>query len=305
MEYRKAASRMGWGMVAFFLVSQIAQTLLLMLFDIIAPQVSESMAGMLLIGDIGIYCIGLPCLLAICKKIPNTETSTPPPQQKMTAGLLVKTLCMAFAAMYLTNFLYMLVMGVFSSASGHSVDENALLDVIVQNNLIERIVLFCIVPPILEELVFRKYLYTKIGNYGDNAFILVSGLCFGMFHGNLNQFFYAFALGSLLAWLYVTTGNVVWGMIIHTIINLMGSIVAPMTMENETLGLFITFFVLSVTIAGAIIFFRSKRGGMFAPPITQEQQPRLFVNTMFNWGMALFTVLFLVVSIIILAKPFS
>ncbi len=300
MEYRKAASRIGWGMATFFLVSQLAQTMLLMLVGIIAPQVVQSTAGVLLIGDIGIYCIGFPCLFAICKKVPNTETPNPPAQQNMTAGLFIKTLCMAFAAMYLANFLYMFVMGMFSQVSGHFVDENPLLDVIMKNNLIERIVLFCAVPPILEELVFRKYLYTKIGSYGDNAFILVSGLCFGMFHGNLNQFVYAFALGSLLAWLYVTTGNVVWGMIIHTIINLMGSIIAPMAMGNESLSIVVGIFVVGVIIAGLIIFFRSKRSGIFAPPITQEQQPRLFVNTIFNWGMAVFMVIFLAVSIIIL-----
>ena len=57
--------------------------------------------------------------------------------------------------------------------------------------------------------------------------ILLSGLLFGLFHGNLFQFFYAAAVGMILAYVYTRTGRYLWCVAMHAIINLMGSIVIP------------------------------------------------------------------------------
>ena len=61
--------------------------------------------------------------------------------------------------------------------------------------------------------------------------VLLSGLMFGLFHGNLAQFAYAFSLGAFLAFIYVRTGRVVYTIVLHMGVNFIGSIVGPWVLE--------------------------------------------------------------------------
>ena len=49
---------------------------------------------------------------------------------------------------------------------------------------------------------------------------MASALCFGLFHGNLNQFFYAFLLGLVLAELALSTGCLWQAVLLHALVNL-------------------------------------------------------------------------------------
>ena len=48
-----------------------------------------------------------------------------------------------------------------------------------------------VLAPVMEELIFRKVLIDRTIVYGDKAAVVLSGLLFGVFHGNFHQFFYA------------------------------------------------------------------------------------------------------------------
>lgn len=63
-----------------------------------------------------------------------------------------------------------------------------------------------ITAPLAEELVFRVILYGWIRRYtGFWVSALISSLAFGMYHGNLIQGAYAFAIGMILARGYETS----------------------------------------------------------------------------------------------------
>lgn len=60
-----------------------------------------------------------------------------------------------------------------------------------------------IIIPIIEELAFRGLLFTWLKKYMNWIVAAVlSSLVFGIYHGNIVQFFYAFLMGICLAWLY-------------------------------------------------------------------------------------------------------
>ena len=63
-----------------------------------------------------------------------------------------------------------------------------------------------LIAPAAEELLFRRLLLRRLRPYGERFALVASALCFGLFHGNLNQFFYAFLLGLVLAELALSTG---------------------------------------------------------------------------------------------------
>lgn len=84
------------------------------------------------------------------------------------------------------------------------------------------ILLIAVTPALLEELAMRSII---INNYRSKTVLitcLISGFFFGMFHMNLNQFFYAFAMGILMCLAVHLTGSIFSSMIIHFVVNLIG-----------------------------------------------------------------------------------
>ncbi len=65
------------------------------------------------------------------------------------------------------------------------------------------IVLYGIVSPTVEEMVFRGVIYNRIKKfYSVPRAVVASALLFGIFHGNLPQFLYGTAMGILMALCY-------------------------------------------------------------------------------------------------------
>ncbi len=305
--YRRAASRLGWGMAAFFLVGQLMASLLTLAAPLVLQRVAPSLAGSislnLILSDVAIYCMGFPVLLAIGRKLPAARPAVPAPRHKTTTGLLAGATCLSFCAMYAANFVYLAVMTALTQFTGLPLNAQPTTDVVLGMSLPARLVLLCVLPPILEELVFRKYLYTKLGGCGDRAYIFLSGLYFGLFHGNLNQFVYAFLLGMVLAWLYLATGRVVWGMAIHAVINIFGSLLAPLALENPIFSLVFSGLVLLLLGAGLVVLFRWIGSKRFASPAGQPQPTRLVAGALGNAGNICYILLFAVLSVIILLAP--
>ena len=54
--------------------------------------------------------------------------------------------------------------------------------------------------------------------------VLISGIAFGLVHGNFYQFFYAAGIGMLLGYVYLRTGNVLHTIGLHMCINMVGSV---------------------------------------------------------------------------------
>ena len=65
----------------------------------------------------------------------------------------------------------------------------------------------------------------------------MSGLVFGLMHGNLYQLFYAALLGFVLGYLYYNTGRIVYCIGIHAAINFIGSVVSSWLSEGFIDGL--------------------------------------------------------------------
>lgn len=298
MSYQKTMSRIGWGMVAFMLFSQIGQGILTILsliftlegyFDFI-----KNMSGLLVLNDIAIYGVGLPIFLLICKKIPDNQPMIPEKQMDITAKIFLKILSVGFCVMYLSNLLFSRLQPWIFGDSDSTRFELFLMELLESNSLLEKVLLLCVIPAVMEELVFRKYLYKKVGVYGDQAFILVSGLCFGMFHGNINQFMYASLLGFLLAWVYVASGDIRWCMLLHFIINFVGSVVSSYLLESMTLLTVFSFFILIVIILGSITLVKATKG-------KRKEQLKIYGKllpiTFKNSGMIVFGILFVLMCI--------
>ena len=80
---------------------------------------------------------------------------------------------------------------------------------------------FGILAPLGEEFVFRGVVYGRLKKVGGvPAAVVISGLLFGLFHGNLVQAVYATALGIVLAVVYEIYDSILAPMAFHAVANL-------------------------------------------------------------------------------------
>ena len=119
-------------------------------------------------------------------------------------------------------------------------------------NLFLMLVVVAVIAPVAEELVFRGLVMMRIRDYiGPLAGILLSALCFGLYHGNAIQFIYAGLLGIFLG-LSMERSQTVWiPMLGHMAANFWSvlgmSVIAAVTGNSQTTK-------AAVDIVMAIIF---------------------------------------------------
>jgi hypothetical protein len=82
-----------------------------------------------------------------------------------------------------------------------------------------QVILLAVIPPLVEELVFRGIFFGSYRKAGMSGAAIMSGLIFGCFHLNINQGLYAFAIGIVFAYMVEATGSLWSSVIAHFAIN--------------------------------------------------------------------------------------
>ena len=257
--------------------------------------------------------------LLVLRKLPAQA----PEKSKLGLDRFLMFLPICFCLMYGGN----IIGNVLSSLLSGGTAENAILDYAMDTNPLKVLVLV-ILAPLLEEYVCRKQIIDRTRQYGEKTAVVLSAVVFGLLHQNLFQFFYAFGLGLVFAYIYTRTGRLRYSVILHSIINFMGSVVAPwilslvnpdafvgadpsaspeqvMALMREVLpGLLLTLlyslFLLGMSIAGLVLLVvRSKRVIWKDSP---EQLPQgTAVKTVYlNVGMILYILICVATTVLTL-----
>lgn len=92
-------------------------------------------------------------------------------------------------------------------------------DIANNNSFYLTLFMVAFIPAVLEEAVYRGVFYNEYRKVNTIKGILLSGFLFGIMHGNINQFSYAFVMGMVFALLIEATNSIVSSMIVHFIIN--------------------------------------------------------------------------------------
>ena len=189
----------------------------------------QDMNVLMTINVIIMYGIGLPLIMLLLKKVPAGK----PEKKKMSVGNFLLAIIMCYSLVYITNWIGMGITYVIGLIKGSPVQEQVQLVVTSLHPLLG-VLYTAICAPIMEELVFRKLLINRTLRYGEGVSIILSGLMFGLFHGNLNQFVYTFVMGVFWGFVYVKTGRVLYKIIMHAFMNFFGGVIAPILLEFLT-----------------------------------------------------------------------
>ena len=93
-----------------------------------------------------------------------------------------------------------------------------------------RAVVLTMVSPLVEEIIFRKFLYGWMKRWMPLWGASVSSaLCFGLYHGNLAQGLYAFGMGLFLAWSMERFRTLKAPIVIHAAANAVGVLAGILT----------------------------------------------------------------------------
>ena len=179
-----------------------------------------------LINCVAMYMIALPILyLAVFKMKGATRYKA-----KMPAKEFAMLFFVSYTLMIAGSLIGTVVNEAIGMALGKEITDST-AELISDIPLWLTIIVPVIIGPIVEEFIFRKLLMDKLGTYGDRLAITVSAIAFGLFHGNLSQFFYAVFLGFVLGYIYAKTSNIIYPILMHMLINFVGSVIPLLFME--------------------------------------------------------------------------
>lgn len=226
---KKAFSTVGFAVFVTLTVTSVLQIGAGYLAGLLFPEIMDTAWGFWLVGFAPIYLIGFPLGFLILRKLPTHK-----PEEhtlSLKSGLLFFFL--SVFSMYAGNFIGTIVttaIGLLRSAQVTNPVELLVGDTSVAMQFLVIVTL----APIFEELLFRKCIIDKLGVYGSKTAVLLSAALFGLFHGNLSQFFYAFFLGLVFGFVYVSTGRIRYSIIGHMLINFCGSILSVELLRRST-----------------------------------------------------------------------
>lgn len=138
-------------------------------------------------------------------------------RKKPAAFMVCITVVLAAASSMGLNILFILTGLVYSSSSYQEVAQQQYGVVFGVG-----IILYGLVSPITEEIIFRGLIFNRMRRYVPSAMaVVVSGLLFGIYHGNPVQGIYGGCMGILMAYLYERTDHFVIPCLFHGTANLM------------------------------------------------------------------------------------
>ena len=290
--HRERFSRLGWAMAAQMAAMLAVQTALLLAAQALAPALAGSGVFLWLVSVLSAYGAGVPAAWLVLR---GTEEAPPQPGAPLGPGRFFRSYLAGLGLMYLVNLATLALMGLVGLLRGQTVENP--VDNMADYPLALNLLLGCVIAPVCEEYLFRGLLLNRLRPYGERFAVWASALCFGLFHGNLSQFFYACAIGVLFAGVVLKTGRLRQAMLLHALINFVGTGLIPLLSGlGEAGDWLLTLLVLAAMFVGLAFLPAMRRE--FSPAsgwkgLTAGEAWRCFLA---NPGMLCFLALFLLLA---------
>ena len=224
---KKYFSAIGWAVFAFMLVYWVSSFAIGYVLSLFAPWIWENAWLSEVVSIVPLYGIAFPIFYILISRLPKD----PLPSEHLGFKNFFGGLCVAFTLMSAGNYIGNFLILIFESISGRSL-ANPVQSMTEGNAWWINLIFMAIIPPILEEIVFRKILCGRLLPLGEGYTVIISGAIFGLVHGNFFQFFYAFFVGALFALIYIKTGKIIYTIIYHMILNVLGGVFAAWMLEK-------------------------------------------------------------------------
>ncbi len=317
---RKTYSLIGFFLCIFFATTFLLQTLFAGGVTLAFGKESwffTSTWGKWIISYVPMYLIAFPLFALLMKLLPAQK----PQDNKIGFGKMAVYFFISYAVVYAGSIIGNVLSFVFSGGKA----QNQVAEIAMETSLL-KIVVVVVLAPLIEELIFRKLLIDRTVRFGEKTAVILSAFTFALLHQNLFQFFYAFGVGVIFAYIYVRSGRVRYSVILHVIINFMGSVVAPwivslydydalvnvnpnispeeilavcvQVLPGLILFLLYAFILFGVVITGLVLFIINLSKTTWKDSEEQLEKGTVFKTVYLNAGMILYVILCLVFVVI-------
>ena len=267
----------------------------------IAGQLDPDLVGspmfLWAVSVVSVYGVGMPLCWLITRRQPAPPKTGA--DRPLKPARFLQVFLIALAGLYLSNYVTLAITGLIGLLRGSPVPNPT--DSIRDYPVVLSVLLGCVIAPVAEEAVFRGLLLDRLRPYGDKVAVCASALCFGLFHGNLNQFLYAFVIGLVFGYVALRTGRIRQTILLHAMVNAISTALVPLAGAAGEWGMVLLGFLVLLSIPlGLIFFFTIRRELWFDPGQTGLSERR-------KWGLFFGSpgvVLFLIVEGLMMASYF-
>lgn len=221
-------SKLGWMLFFGALLCFVTQYLPVRLVQQLSPGLLEDSNLSLIISMLPLYLFGMPLMAFLIRRLPADRIAV----RKLNIRQWLLAFCICYGLMYVSNLMGIFTTEIIGILKGSAV-ENVVAELVAELSPWAAIPFMVVLAPIFEEYIFRKLIIDRTIHYGEGIAIVVSAFLFALFHGNLNQFAYAFVLGLFWGFLYAKTGSVKYTIWMHMCINFLGSVPGMLMMRSE------------------------------------------------------------------------
>lgn len=221
-------SKLGWMLFFGALLCFFTQYLPVRLVQQLSPGLLEDSNLSLIISMLPLYLFGMPLMAFLIRRLPADRIAV----HKLNIRQWLLAFCICYGLMYVSNLMGIFTTEIIGILKGSAV-ENVVAELVAELSPWAAIPFMVVLAPIFEEYIFRKLIIDRTIHYGEGIAIVVSAFLFALFHGNLNQFAYAFVLGLFWGFLYAKTGSVKYTIWMHMCINFLGSVPGMLMMRSE------------------------------------------------------------------------
>lgn len=301
-------SRLGLGAFIILAAAAVLQLAAASIAELVYPNGDGPSWLLWVLTFAPMYLAAVPIGLLVMRKAP----AAPREKHSLSAVQIIAAAIICVFMMYAGNLTGVLVTSLLQTALGLT-SENPLLTYVADDALWLRILVMVILAPVIEEYIFRKQLIDRMNAYGEGLAVVTSALMFGLFHGNLSQLFYAFALGLVFGYVYLKTGRLHYSVGLHMLINFLGSVLAPAllngidfaaldeaqltdpaawTAVSAQLLPFVAYVLgmIGFALAGLVLFCVKVRDVSFAPTELELPKGAKLKTVYLNVGMILFLI---------------
>ena len=288
---KKFFSKIGFNYLILAIAAIIFQILIINIIGRTQPIYLSDINIITVISSICNYILPFPIFYWLMKRIDSEKLE----KQSINIKTFISYTAITITLMWIGNIAGLIITNLLSGAIQSDI-ANPVQELINSTDLILNLIVISFIAPIFEEILFRKFLIDRTIKYGANVSIVLSAIVFALFHGNLNQFFYALLMGGFFAYIYTKTGKIKYTIILHIIVNFMGSVVslfvAQAAMNIQTA---ITPIDAAILLIYLLILFSSFIIGILGLIKFRPKRLEIGLKTIFlNYGMICFIGFFII-----------
>ena len=262
-ELRKCYNRYCWSVMLLFPLGWlVAAGLLKSSYKALPGLYDDPVWGELLLGGINAVASYLPTtliFLLLLRQFPRAEKL---PVDRLGLWELLQAAVFTLGSTFLFNVLTLDLVSLLEELTGAAtVDRIAASDAVTP--VWSMVIFSVLIPPVCEELIFRKLLLNRLRPLGDVSAVYLSALAFSLFHANFYQMIYAFVLGIFFAVVVLLTGSIRDTIALHMLVN--GMTTLGYALDGEVF-LTVRWLLYCLCAVLAIVLFVAKRSHFHLEP---------------------------------------